>query len=184
MADPGFSRGGGVNPPGGAWTRQIFPKTAWNRKNLDAQGGGGACVPHAPPPRSANGNILKCNRELFEDLRLKGMDWVFLCPRDAFFVVAYHPHLLVNFLCPTIDFRLFILHLTFLKQFSSNIDRRMYCNMRLACRWTFLRYLFWWSNLVVTLIYGWGLVRLRSPFPGFHSERHRPNWSIEEGRGW
>ena len=43
---------GGVNPPGGAWTRQIFPKTAWNRKNLDAQGG--ACVPHAPPPRSAN----------------------------------------------------------------------------------------------------------------------------------
>ena len=51
VADPGFSRGGGVNPPGGAWTRQIFPKTAWNRKNLDAQGG--ACVPHAPP-RSAN----------------------------------------------------------------------------------------------------------------------------------
>ena len=48
VADPGFSRGGGgVNPPGGAWTRQIFPKTAWNRKNLDAQGG--ACVPHAPP---------------------------------------------------------------------------------------------------------------------------------------
>ena len=47
VADPGFSQGGGVNPPGGAWTRQIFPKTAWNRKNLDAQGG--ACVPHAPP---------------------------------------------------------------------------------------------------------------------------------------
>ena len=45
---------GGVNPPGGAWTRQIFPKTAWNRKNLDAQGG--ACVPHAPP-RSANDNV-------------------------------------------------------------------------------------------------------------------------------
>ena len=42
-----FPEGGGVNPPGGAWTRQIFPKTAWNRKNLDAQGG--ACVPHAPP---------------------------------------------------------------------------------------------------------------------------------------
>ena len=47
---------GGVNPPGGAWTRQIFPKTAWNRKNLDAQGG--ACVPHAPPPRSANADLL------------------------------------------------------------------------------------------------------------------------------
>ena len=56
VADPGFSRGGGVNPPGGAWTRQIFPKTAWNRKNLDAQGG--ACVPHAPP-RSANAFIWK-----------------------------------------------------------------------------------------------------------------------------
>ena len=39
---------GGVNPPGGAWTRQIFPKTAWNRKNLDAQGGGGA-RPSRPP---------------------------------------------------------------------------------------------------------------------------------------
>ena len=39
----------------GAWTRQIFPKTAWNRKNLDAQGG--ACVPHAPP-RSANELVI------------------------------------------------------------------------------------------------------------------------------
>ena len=47
VADPGFSRGGGVNPPGGAWTRQIFPKTAWNRKNLDAQGGG--VRPSRPP---------------------------------------------------------------------------------------------------------------------------------------
>ena len=28
---------------------QIFPKTAWNRKNLGAQGGGGA-PPYAPPP--------------------------------------------------------------------------------------------------------------------------------------
>ena len=45
-----FPRGGGREPSRGAWTRQIFPKTAWNRKNLDAQGG--ACVPHAPldPP--------------------------------------------------------------------------------------------------------------------------------------
>ena len=47
---------GGVNPPGGAWTRQIFPKTAWNRKNLDAQGGGRASL--TPPPRSANGHTL------------------------------------------------------------------------------------------------------------------------------
>ena len=55
VADPGFSRGGGVNPPGGAWTRQIFPKTAWNRKNLDAQGGG---VRPSRPPRSANVHII------------------------------------------------------------------------------------------------------------------------------
>ena len=53
VADPGFSWGGGVNPPGGAWTRQIFPKTAWNRKNLDAQGGRASLT---PPPRSANGS--------------------------------------------------------------------------------------------------------------------------------
>ena len=52
VTDPGF-------PQGGAWTLQggggvntqfcrILPKTAWNWKNLDAEGGG-ACVPHAPP---------------------------------------------------------------------------------------------------------------------------------------
>ena len=56
VVDLGFPRDGGVNPPG-AWTHNfanVFLKTAWNRKNLDA--GGGACIPHAPPPpfRSAN----------------------------------------------------------------------------------------------------------------------------------
>ena len=50
VTDPGFPQGGG------AWTLQgggvntqfcrILPKTAWNWKNLDAEGG--ACVPHAP----------------------------------------------------------------------------------------------------------------------------------------
>ena len=50
VADPGFSRGGGVNPPGGAWTRQIFPKTAWNRKNLDARGGRASLTPPLDPP--------------------------------------------------------------------------------------------------------------------------------------
>ena len=41
--DPGFPRGGGANSPlGGANIRfcQIFPKTAWNWKNLDPRGGG------------------------------------------------------------------------------------------------------------------------------------------------
>ena len=50
-----FPKGGGVNPPrGGVNTQfcQILPKTAWNWKNLDAEGG--ACVPHAPL-RSATG---------------------------------------------------------------------------------------------------------------------------------
>ena len=37
-----ISRGGGVS----SWFYQISPKTAWNRKNLDARGG--VCVPHAP----------------------------------------------------------------------------------------------------------------------------------------
>ena len=37
---PGFPRGGGAN----IWFCQIFPKTASNRKNLDAQGG--ACPSH------------------------------------------------------------------------------------------------------------------------------------------
>ena len=37
VADPGFPWGGGANPPGGANIQfcQIFPKTAWNWKNLD-----------------------------------------------------------------------------------------------------------------------------------------------------
>ena len=67
VADPGFSRGGGVNPPGGAWTRQIFPKTAWNRKNLDAQGG--ACVPHAPPLDPPMGRMLCRNSRCTETFR-------------------------------------------------------------------------------------------------------------------
>ena len=44
---------GGVNPPGGAWTRQIFLKTAWNRKNLDAQGGCASLTPPLDPPMTA-----------------------------------------------------------------------------------------------------------------------------------
>ena len=41
VADPGFPPGGGANSPGGANIRfcQILPKTAWNWKNLDPQGG-------------------------------------------------------------------------------------------------------------------------------------------------
>ena len=42
VADPGFPRGGGANSPwGGANIRfcQIFPKAAWNWKNLDPRGG-------------------------------------------------------------------------------------------------------------------------------------------------
>ena len=42
VADPGFPRGGGANSPGGGANIrfcQIFPKTAWNWKNLDPQGG-------------------------------------------------------------------------------------------------------------------------------------------------
>ena len=37
VADPGFPRGGGAKPRGGANIRfcQISPKTAWNWKNLD-----------------------------------------------------------------------------------------------------------------------------------------------------
>ena len=43
VADLGFPRDVGVNPPGGANIRfcQIFPKTAWNWKNLAVGGGGG-----------------------------------------------------------------------------------------------------------------------------------------------
>ena len=43
VADPGFPRGGGTNPPGGAniWFCQIFQKTALNWKNLSR--GEGAC---------------------------------------------------------------------------------------------------------------------------------------------
>ena len=57
---------GGVNPPGGAWTRQIFPKTAWNRKNLDARGGRASLT---PPPRSANDDTNKHVRKVQNEPR-------------------------------------------------------------------------------------------------------------------
>ena len=50
VADPGFSRGGGVNPPGGVNTPN-FPENCMKSKEFGLPGG--ACVPHAPP-RSAN----------------------------------------------------------------------------------------------------------------------------------
>ena len=49
---------GGREPSRGAWTRQIFPKTAWNRKNLDAQGGRASLTPPLDPP------MLYCNTEM------------------------------------------------------------------------------------------------------------------------
>ena len=59
VADPRFPPGGGVNHPRWVWFCQSLPKTAWNWKNLDAQGGGGGGVrPHAPL-RSAN--AIACN---------------------------------------------------------------------------------------------------------------------------
>ena len=49
VADPGFPRGGGANPKGGAPTLfgQFFPKTAWKWRNFGPEGG--ARVPRAPP---------------------------------------------------------------------------------------------------------------------------------------
>ena len=50
MADPGFPRGGAPTSRGGGGANiricQIFPKTAWNWKNLDPPGGGSL----VPPP--------------------------------------------------------------------------------------------------------------------------------------
>ena len=51
VADPGFPRGGGANSPGGGANIRfchIFPKTAWNWKNLGPRGRGRASL--APPP--------------------------------------------------------------------------------------------------------------------------------------
>ena len=47
VADPGFPRGGVTNSWGGAniWSCQIFPKTAWNWKNLGPQGGRASLAP-------------------------------------------------------------------------------------------------------------------------------------------
>ena len=58
VADPRFPRGGGANSPGrGANMRfcQIFPKTAWNRKNLVPRGPAVPCAPR----RSANDYCIK-----------------------------------------------------------------------------------------------------------------------------
>ena len=51
MTDPGFPRGRGAKSPGGADIRfcQIFPKTAWNWKNLDPQGGASVAPPLDTP---------------------------------------------------------------------------------------------------------------------------------------
>ena len=51
VADPGFSRGGGVNPPGGGVNTPNFPENCMKSKEF-GRPGGGACVPHAPldPP--------------------------------------------------------------------------------------------------------------------------------------
>ena len=68
-ADPGFPRGGGGGcqlPRGGTNIRfcQIFPKTAWNRKNLGARGGRGApCA----SPKSATELRLTTIIKLFTD---------------------------------------------------------------------------------------------------------------------
>ena len=96
---------GGVNPPGGAWTRQIFPKTAWNRKNLDAQGG--ACVPHAPPRsanvKTSNGTTFsaflpKKSMKVWTFLRWK-IEWNRLTNMKAGFVsprIRHPPHLCMS----------------------------------------------------------------------------------------
>ena len=51
VEDSGFLQGGGANSPGEGGSNirfcQIFPKTAWNWKNLDPPGGG-ARVPRTP----------------------------------------------------------------------------------------------------------------------------------------
>ena len=52
VADPGFSRGGGVNPSRGGVNTPNFPENCMKSKEFGRPGG--ACVPHAPP-RSANG---------------------------------------------------------------------------------------------------------------------------------
>ena len=59
-----------ISPRGGAWTLQgggvntqfcrILPKTAWNWKNLDAEGGGGGRASLTPPLRSAT-EYCYCN---------------------------------------------------------------------------------------------------------------------------
>ena len=64
VADPGFPRGWGANPPGGANIRfcQNFPKTAWNWKNLD--GGGGR-----RPLRSTNAEGTSINLDYSNKIR-------------------------------------------------------------------------------------------------------------------
>ena len=67
VADPG-SRG--ANSPGGANIRfcQIFPKTAWNRKNLDPRRG---CASLAPPLDPPLVNFL------FMNLSHSQVEWIF-----------------------------------------------------------------------------------------------------------
>ena len=87
VTDPGFPQRGAVNPPGGGGGGlntqfcRILPKTAWNWKNLDAEGGGGgACVPHAPlrsaTVRSSPATfIIISNRPITRQIDVKFESW-------------------------------------------------------------------------------------------------------------
>ena len=79
-ADPGFPWVGG-----GANIRfcQIFPKTAWNRKNLGAWGGGGRA-----PPKSATGQCQPCDNSAMMLVKLFSLKTVELFQNG---VATYFP---------------------------------------------------------------------------------------------
>ena len=66
VADPGFSRGGGANSKKCYYLANSFPKTAWNWKNLDPQGGRASL---APPLRSANDYFTRLRANMLGTIR-------------------------------------------------------------------------------------------------------------------
>ena len=87
MADPGFSRGGGVNPPGGGMNTPNFPENCMKSKEFGCPGGG---VRPSCPPRSANGGVCFWGCLLRGGLWSQGGAW-WRPPRTATATGSMHP---------------------------------------------------------------------------------------------
>ena len=60
VADPGFSRGGGVNPPGGREHAKFSRKLHEIERIWTPRGGRASLTPPLDPPMKSNVNMIRC----------------------------------------------------------------------------------------------------------------------------